>query len=429
MNADTGEIQPLAGGVGGGGNPGGGGLGGLFVPPSIDLGDGLKNILSNGVNFGQGLTGYLVADDATKPTKAKLAVVNAQNVVQSTRDFPEEFVPLVAPQQAAVGGPGGIIGNPGFGGGFIAAARTLTFTDATTRLFYVLAAKPDNSVHGFVSFPIVDAPSKVYALPEKTFFSACNAQMQIYSLELSRTLAVAIGNNAAVAVRNPCNAQGFATLNLTTPAISVLNMPGIGSFNASGATVNDLNDHIYAANTDPASQNRSDTLYAFDGVTNSALRFDLPPEVPSFSNLTPIPQMSAVVGQATKTAVGDVGLVLFDLELASSRLLPTPTGYTSVQVVSIFPATRKLLARGSKTNPAGTEFLIYDLVSGDLTIVPNPAGVSFVGVLPAVPGVPGAGGGQQQQPLQRANTKSNVVEAVTFSADRRQTGVMLIQIH
>ena len=111
-------------------------------------------------------------------------------------------------------------------------------------------------------------------------------------------------------------------------------------------------------------------------------------------------------------------------------LLPTPTGYTSVQVVSIFPATRKLLARGVKTNPASTEFLIYDLVSGDLTIIPNPAGVSFVGVLPAVPGVPGAGGGQQQQqPLQRTNAKSNVVEAVTFSSDRRQTGVMLIQIH
>ena len=435
VNADTGEIQPLAGGAvggaGGGGNPGGGGFGGLFVPPSIDLGDGLKHILSNGVNFGPGLTGYLVADDATKPTKAKLAVVNAQIVVQATRDFPEDYVPLISPQQAAVGGPGGIIGIPGIGGGgLFAAARTLTFMDATTRLLYVLSAKPDNSIHGFVSFPIVDAPSKVYALPEKTFFAACNPQMQIYSLELSRTIAVAVGNNAAVAVRNPCNALGFATLNLTTPAISVLNMPGTGSFNASGATVNDLNDHIYAANSDPASQNRSDTLYAFDGVTNSALRFDLPPEVPSFSNLTPIPQMSAIVGQATKTAVGDVGLVLFDLELASARLLPTPTGYTSVQVVSIFPATRKLLARGVKTNPASTEFLIYDLVSGDLTIIPNPAGVSFVGVLPAVPGVPGAGGGQQQQqPLQRTNAKSNVVEAVTFSSDRRQTGVMLIQIH
>ena len=195
-----------------------------------------------------------------------------------------------------------------------------------------------------------------------------------------------------------------------------------------GNAANDVNDYVYGTNTDPAQQGRSDTLYVFDGVTSSAFRLDLPPEIASFANVSTFAPMGILYAQATARTVGDAGIVLFDLENANARLLPTPAGFSSVQPITIFPATRKLVARGTRTDPAGTQLLIYDLVSGDLQIIPNPEGVSYIGQAPAAPAQPGQQG-QQQLVLQNINPKSNAVTMVGFDAQRRAQGVLLVQVH
>ena len=73
-------------------------------------------------------------------------------------------------------------------------------------------------------------------------------------------------------------------------------------------------------------------------------------------NLIPIPEMNSVLGLATNRVAGDAGLIFFDFDLAASKLLPTPSGFAAVAPIAVYPATRKLLARGTKTNPAATEF-------------------------------------------------------------------------
>ena len=301
--------------------------------------------------------------------------------------------------------------------------------DTASRSYIVVSAKSDGSAHGFVVFPLAAGNIRAFPLPDGKFFALCAAQLRTFQLDLSRKIAFSAGVSSEIAIKTPCPAQGFATFDLATPAVDFVPLPGSGSFNASGNSENELNDYVVGANTSTA--NRSDTMYVFDGVTNSTFRFDLPAEVASFTNLTTISELNAVVGLATNRVAGDAGIVYFDLELAASRLMPTPEGFATVAISSVFPATRKLIARGTKANNAGTNYLIYDLVTGDLRIIENPSGVAFVGTVPAqAPAGGGQPGGAQANPvLQSINNKSNTIEAVTYGADRKQTGVMLIRVH
>ncbi len=448
LDSETGELRDVAaGGIGGipgvpgGGGGGGGVLGGIpvaLLTAKIDLGDGIKEPIAAPVAWGAvGVFGIVIADNVEKPTKAKLAIVDATGKVQATRDFPDSFVPIVPPAQPVVPGGGGnpgFPGIPGIPGGFVnplANFRAVVTQDAASRTYIVVAAKADGSAHGFVSFPIGQGDAKAYALPDKIFFAACSNQLRLFQLELSRSIAVATGISSDIAFKNPCPAQGFATFNLAAQEAAVVALPGSGAFNASGNNANELNDYVYGANVSTA--NRSDTLYVFDGVTNSSFRFDLPADVQSFTNLNTIPELNAVVALATNRVNGDAGIVFFDLELASSRLMPTPEGFAAVTIASVFPATRKLIARGTKANNAGTNYLIYDLVTGDLRIIENPPGVAFVGTVPAQAPAPGGqpvpGQVQQNPVLQSINGKSNIIEAVGYGADRKQAGVMLIRVH
>ena len=441
IDPETGELKDAAvgagvPGIGGGG--GGGGIGNIpiaLLTATYDLGDGITKAISAPVTIAAGSYGILVADNVDKPTKAKLAIVDASGKVTATRDFPTGYLPIVPPvQPAGVGGgnPGGFPGIPG-GGGFanLANFRAVTVLDAASRSYIVVSTKSDGSAHGFVIFPLADGDIRAFPLPEGKFFAVCSAQLRTFQLDLSRKIAFSAGANSEIAIKNPCPAQGFATFDLATPGVDFVPLSGTGSFNASGNSENELNDYVYGANTSTA--NRSDTLYVFDGVTSSTFRFDLPPEVASFTNLAPISDLNAVVGLATNRVAGDAGIVYFDLEQASSRLMPTPEGFAAVAISAVFPATRKLIARGTKANNAGTNYLIYDLATGDLRIIENPGGVAFVGTVPAQApaggGQPGAGGAQANPVLQSINNKSNTIEAVTYGADRKQTGVMLIRVH
>lgn len=448
IDPETGEVKDAAAGAGGG-IPGiGGGGGGIGNVPvalltaTYDLGDGITKAIGAPVAIAANSFGVLVADNVDKPTKAKLAIVDATGKVTATRDFPADYLPIIPPAQpAAVGGGGipglpggipGIPGIPGLPGGIASLAnfRAVTVLDATSRSYIVVSTKADGSAHGFVVFPLAAGNIRAFPLPEGRFFAVCSPQLRTFQLDLSRKIAFSAGASSEIAIKNPCPAQGFATYDLATPGVEFVALTGSGSFNASGNSENELNDYVYGANTSTA--NRSDTLYVFDGVTSSTFRFDLPPEVASFTNLAPISDLNAVVGLATNRVAGDAGIVYFDMELASSRLMPTPEGFATVTISTVLPATRKLIARGTKANNAGTNYLIYDLTTGDLRIIDNPPGVAFVGTVPAqapAPGQPGGGGAQQNPVLQSINGKSNTIEAVTYGADRKQTGVMLIRVH
>jgi hypothetical protein len=318
---------------------------------------------------------------------------------------------------------------PGGGQMLVNRFRAAVQLDTATRQFYVLARAVDKSRDAFLRFPLVAGQDpQVIPFSEGKFAANCTAQIRTFSLELARRLAVPTSPTAENLIRAACGAGGFLTLDFGTRQITETTLPGQGQFNITGNAANDVNDYVYGANTDAGQQGRSDTLYVFDGVTSSAFRLDLPPEVSSFANVNAFPPMGILYAQATSRAVGDAGIVLFDLESASTRLLPTPAGFSSVQPLTIFPATRKLIARGTKNEPAGTQVLIYDLVSGDLQIVPNPEGVAFIGQAPNAPGQPGQPA-QQQPALQNANPKSNAVTMVGFDAQRRPVGVLLVRVH
>ena len=433
IDPDTGEVT--AGTVGGAGIPGGGGAFN-FNNLQIDLGDGVKELVTPPTGIGQNQQAIVGVDSLETVTKAKFAIINPQGQPQLTVDFPEGWLPLLAPTQQAPGQggggglPGGIPGGfPGGGAAIVNRFRAAVQLDAATRQYYVLARATNKSKDAFIRFPLVAGQDpQVIPFSEGKFAASCTNQIRTFSLELARRLAVPTSPTPETLIRTVCGATSFLTLDFNNRQISETTLPGQGQFNITGNAANDVNDYVYGANTDPGQQGRSDTLYVFDGVTSSAFRLDLPPEVSSFANVNAFPPMGILYAQATARAVGDAGIVLFDLENASTRLLPTPAGFTSVQPLTIFPATRKLVARGTKIEPAGTQILIYDLVSGDLQIVANPDGVAFVGALPNAPGQPGQPA-QQQPALQNVNPKSNAVTMVGFDAQRRPIGVLLVRSH
>lgn len=450
IDAESGAITegaPAGGGIQIGGGGGGGGLN--INNLQIDLGDGVKELVTPPIGLGQNQQAIVGVDSLETVTKAKFAIINPQAEILQTVDFPEGWLPLLAPTQNAPvqggGNPGGGQGpgggqppgggqNPGgLPGGGVALVnrfRAATQFDPTTRQYYVLARATDKSKDAFIRFPVVAGqPPQVIPFSEGKFAASCTNQIRTFNLELARRVALPTSSTPENLIRTACGASSFITLDFNTRQINEISLPGQGLFNITGNAANDVNDYVYGSNTDPAQQGRSDTLYVFDGVTSSAFRLDLPPEVSSFSNLNTFPPMGILYAQATARAVGDAGIVLFDLESASTRLLPTPAGFISVQPLTIFPATRKLIARGTRTEPAATQILIYDLGSGDLQIIANPDGVSFVGAVPNTPAQPGQPPAQQQPVLQNINPKSNAVTVVGFDAQRRPIGVLLVRAH
>jgi uncharacterized protein (TIGR03437 family) len=437
INTTTGEVTEGGAPGGGGGVPGGGGGGINFANLQVDFGDGVKEVVTVPTNIQQGQQAVVAVDSLEKVTAAKFGLINAQLAPISSVAFPEDWLPLLAPLPAPApgGGGGGVIGIPGVPGGGGPANnrfRVPFFWDAALRQYYVIARAKDNSRDAFVRFPVAAGQQpQVIAFPEGVFASSCVQQVRVFSLELSRSIAVATSATAETTVKNPCGAKAFRTLDLTTRALADAALPGTGEISIVGNAVNEVNDYIYGSNTDPGRQNRADTIYVFDGVTASSFRLDLPPEVATFANVTPFAPMGILYAQATARVVGDAGIVVFDLENAAAKLLPTPAGFASVQPLTIFPATRKLIARGTRTEPAGTQILIYDLVSGDLKIVANPQGVTWMGAVPNVPGQPGQppNPATQQPALQNANPKGNSVTMVGFDAQRRPVGVVVVRAH
>ncbi|MCU0246621.1 MAG: IPT/TIG domain-containing protein [Bryobacter sp.] len=428
IDPDTGEVREATV------NPGAGGgqqLPGGALALRIDLGDGLNVPLTPATQIAQGVRAVLIGDNLTNPTRAKLALLNPQNEVTGTRDFPEGVVPLAAPPPT--------VQNPAPGQPLPPAAQVRlpvpAVFDAQARALFVLARRPDHSRHGLVAFPVDEQPARILAAPEGWFVTACTGQIPVFSVQLTRKLAFLGSLAAEKEFKQQCPANGYLTFDLATQRFAAVPLPGQGEFNATAGT-NDVNDFLTGVNTDPVRRNIADTLYVLDGVSSTAYRMDLPAGISGFANLQPVPALSSMVGIAVNRVAGDAGIVVFDLESVTPKVFPTPEGFATVNLLGLFTTQRKLIARGILAQNAGSQLLVYDLDTGDLDIVPNPEGVAFLGTPPAQaqqpPGGGGGGGGGQQQPQTnlppRASVRSGVVTAITYGEDRQPNGAVAFRI-
>lgn len=429
IDSTTGEVRQL--------QQGGGAVAANPLNPAnlrIDLGDGVTTLLSPPVAAAQGVFVVIAGDSDDNPTRAKLGVLNARGEVTQARDFPSGWVPLIPPLPAL---PPGI--QLPVGG----VRAIVNFQlDAPSRSLLILSRKTDDSTHGIVRFSLGDEAVGEIAFPEGWFAATCSVRVPSLNIELARRLAFFADRSSANQIRNPCPAQGFVLYDIEAQTFEAVPLPGQGQMNAAGSA-NEMNDFVYATNIDPSRQGRADTVFVLDAVTQTAFRFDPPPEIAAIQNLTPVREMNALIAQA-----GDAGFVVFDVENVQTRVLPTPEGFNNMQLVGVFPATRKLVARGIRSD--GTQLLVYDLRTGDLDMPANPEGVAFIGPPPVQQPTPGGGGviqiprpgpgpgpGQQQPPQQqiqapviglRANARANTVEAIAYNSERQQVGVVVLRV-
>lgn len=437
IDSATGAIEeaPIGAGgtgVGGAGGVGAGGVGGNLLQrfTSIDLGDGINKVLSQPTALANQIL-IVAGNDLDAPSKARLAVLNAQGELSAQRSFPEGSLPLTAPAAPAAVLPPGLV-PPGAAGTPL-RFPTPIFADGTTRNTYVPARNAQGK-HAFVFFPPT-GDSRTLDLPEGWSFTSCSANLPVFVINLANQIAMSVSKNEDREFKNPCLGDGFLTMDLTTRQLRAVALPGAGQLNLSAGAL-DINDFLVGSNTDPARRNTSDTLYVLDGVNASAFRFDLPAGVNNFSGLNPQPALNLVVAQANNRVAGDAGIVLFDLERSEARLLPTPDGFVSTQFLGIFPSVRKLAARGILANNAGAQILIYDLDNGDLQILPNPGAAAWFGTpvqAAAGPGQPGGGAGQPggqalpNLPI-RANLKALSVDGMIYDEARRQRGIAVVRV-
>jgi len=275
------------------------------------------------------------------------------------------------------------------------------------------------------------------AFPDTWFAAACSPTIPVFSLELSRKLAFLGSNVAETEVKDPCPGSGFILLDLDKQTALAVPLASQAQFDADPATSGDINDYIFGVDTDPSRRNTANTLFVLDGVNASAFQMSLPTGITSFGNLGAVKEMNALIGMGLNRVAGDAGFVVFDLERAEARSLPVPEGFARVEMTGIFTTTRKLVARGIKSGGAASQYLIYDLVSGDLQMPDNPSGVVAVGGITQQAGQGGgatpAPGGTPATPqaptvLQRANPRANTVAALAYSRDGRQAGVLVLRV-
>jgi hypothetical protein len=295
--------------------------------------------------------------------------------------------------------------------------------DAPTRTLYVISRRPEGD--GLTAFAGEEMEARAIPFPEGWYAASCTSQVPFFEIELTRRKAWFGARRPESELQRVCAADGFLMLDLTAAGVvSAAALPGVAQMNAAGAA-GEMNDFVYAVNTDPTALNLADTVYVLDGAAGTAFAMALPPEVASFQGAVRFPEISAVaaLGTNNRQAAGDAGVVVFDFDEERTQLFPTPEGFQSVTVLGLVANTRKLAARGNR-GAQGSQLLLYDLVTGDLTVVPNPEGVVFAGMAPGQPGTPP----QPAVVMQSLLTKANAVVAAGFDAERRVAGLMLVRI-
>lgn len=403
-------------------NPGGGVAAGLLRTGELDLGDGVTKVLA-AIQV-QGGVVVVAGDNVTKPSKAKVAVLDAQGQINATRDYVEGWLPLAAPAPPVR--PGQPPAQP------VSRLSVAAYYDQAARVLYVASVSTDGRNHGVAGFG-PEGQTRVATAPEGWYFAACSAEIRVFDLELTRRIAFFGSRTPETEFRQPCTARGFLEMSLgANPSIRAFELPGNGQFNVT-AGANELNDFLYGVDSDPTQAAMANAIFLFDSATESSLRLDSPSGVPGFGigSLRPAPALNMVFALGQNRRAGDAGIVMLDLESGEARLLPTPEGFEQVQILDVFVSTRKLVARGIRDGAAGTQLLVYDLVTGDLEIVPNPEGVAFVGPVPAAaPGQPGQPG-QPALPagqVLRSNPKANAVLAIGHDGDRKPVSLVYYRI-
>jgi uncharacterized protein (TIGR03437 family) len=396
----------------------GGALNAAIQAREIDLGDGVKRrILSQPPRQATAAgVPLVVADNAEGTVNPQLVLVNNRLDILGTKPFPPGWLPLLPPAQIVTPRPGQPPPAP-------QPAFVPVDLDVLTRTSYVLARRSDDSRHGLAFFTADEAPARSVEFPESWFAAACTSAIPLFNLELTRRIGVFGTRTPEAGFRAQCPARGLIEVGLGPQATArVSEVPGQGSVNIS-AGINDVNDYLYATDSDPAQQGAATSMYIFDSASESALRMDLPGGMNSFVQPRPLYELNAILALARNAAPGDEGFIYFDLATGETRLLPTPEGFTALQFAAVFPATRKLLARGIRRGGSGSGYIIFDLMSFDSIVVDNPEGIAFVGALPATQ--PPA----QGVVLERFSPKSNSVVAMGYNAARRPVGLVLLRLH
>jgi hypothetical protein len=158
----------------------------------------------------------------------------------------------------------------------------------------------------------------------------------------------------------------------------------------------------------------------------------LPNTVNAFGTATlqQIPEMNALLAQSVDKIAGDQGFVLFNLDAQTVSNLPLPDGFVTVTNLDdgatvCCLATRKLVARALKAG--GSSVVIYDLVTGDVVVAPNPDNVTGIGPPAATGNGGGAAAAANPARLVLANSQANTVSAVAYNGNR-QVGIIVIGI-
>lgn len=410
IDPETGDMQAPAAAPGGGAGAGAAPAG---ATSTITV-NGLKNVYAT-ANLGQGRTAVVAGDDPLKPTKAVFAIVNAAGDALTTKDFPAGWLPLlnaVAPVRQ--GAPAA------------APPRAPATFDAASRQFFVLARAADASKDAFIAFPTGSGDAKTAAFPDGWFAASCTSDMRLLQLDLAGQLALAAARTLATEYQASCPGNGFVLLDYSEATVTAVPLPDQGLLRVpptrADGSLAQMNNYVFGARLDTTRNGTSDAVYVLDGVNANAVLLSVPAGVNGFTDasLQQIPQLNALLAQTIDKIAGDQGLVLFNLELQMAQNLAVPDGFVTVAALGnngavCCLATRKLLARAIK--PGAASLVIYDLLSNELTVAPNPDGVTSFGPPPAA----------KAARVIASNAQANTAYAVAYNGTK-QVGIMVVRI-
>jgi hypothetical protein len=134
--------------------------------------DGLSSALTASITLPATRFGVILGDNLDDSTRAAFIVVDQAGKLVSSTNFPDGWLPLIAPVAAGATRP---------------ALREPNFYDAAGKVVYALARASDNSQHGFISFPIDGTAPTAIPFPDGTFAAACAPAIPLISLTLSRS--------------------------------------------------------------------------------------------------------------------------------------------------------------------------------------------------------------------------------------------------
>jgi hypothetical protein len=257
----------------------------------------------------------------------------------------------------------------------------------------------------------------------------------VFDIVLSSSKVLAGSRDGTIATRQACTADGFLQLNMDLGTVTVA---PLSQAQMDVRAMAAMNDYVYSFNPTVA-RGVTDSVFAFDGAAGSLLS----PMGPSSSisgfspQLQQISDLNWLVSEATNRVAGDAGLILFDLDNQVVKNLPLPDGFDSVTAQGIYLATRKVVGLGMRTGGRGSAFIVYDLKADNVTVVPNPPGVVFLGArgnanrppgAPGGPAGPGAPGVPALRGLISPNTNANTISAVGLDAQGRQVSMVVVRI-